>query len=412
MTNGSTLRPLASGLGIAATLFLLGSGLPAFASTGEALPLPHGCETARGDAAPSVASTSSGPVFPPVQLEVHTPFEPSAFAAGGYNYLLYELHLQNFSWDPLNLHGLEVFDAHQAGRGLIASFVGPRFFETLVGIGTEAPSANRPLDAGRRAVFFVCLAFEPDDSVPEKLGHRVLLGDAVAEGPVVGARNGEPKVLGPPVSGGHWMAISGLGFSTHHRSGLFVAGGLAQISRRYAVDWKRVEDGAFFSGDALDVSAYYTYGEEVLAVADATVVLATDGFPDNIPRTSAGFETAVPITMETVAGNAIVLDLGDGQFASYAHLKPGSLRVKVGDAVQRGQPVALVGNSGDAREPHLHFQVTSRPEIFASEGVPYVIDRFHHKAADGSWQVRSDEFPLGGGVIDFSAAQAVPPDSP
>lgn len=397
---------------VSVTLLFLAIGFPALAMGAEALPLPHGCESARGDSVLGVASTTAEPNFPPVQLEIRTPFEPSAFAAGGYSYLLYELHLQNHSPEPMSLRGITVVDATGEERELIAAYIGPRMFETLAGIGTDAPTADRPLDAGRSVVFFVCLAFESDDSVPEKLGHRVLLGDSVAEGPVVGTRNGDPKVLGPPVSGGNWMAVSGLGFSTHHRSGLLVAGGLAQISRRYAVDWKKVDDGAFFSGDALDVDSYYTYGESVLAVADAVVVLARDGFPDNIPRTPAGFSTAVPITMETVAGNSIVLDLGDGQFANYAHLKAGSLRVEVGDTVRRGQPMALIGNSGDAREPHLHFQVANSPGILDSEGVPYVIDRFEHKLGEDGWQLRTSEFPLGSGVINFTIGEATHADRP
>ena len=104
------------------------------------------------------------------------------------------------------------------------------------------------------------------------------------------------------------MAVSGLSAGAHHRSGIIVAGGLGHIARRYAVDWKRRKDGAFFSGDPRDVRSYHAYGAEVLAVADATVVLAKDGLPDNIPRTAAGFQTAVPVTMETVAGNSAVLD--------------------------------------------------------------------------------------------------------
>lgn len=404
MVNGSTR--------IAATLFCFLASASAFPANVEPLPLPNGCQIAGRDTNPSSGRTDHGPAFPPVQLEIRTPFEPTVFPAGGYNYLIYELHLQNFTEGPMNLRGIEVFGASGAGNEPIASLVGPRLFETLVPIGVDALDADHPLDAGRRAVFFVCLAFDEDSRVPEKLNHRVLLSDSVAEGPIIGTRNGEPKVLGPPVSGADWMAVSGLNFSAHHRSGLFVAGGLAQISRRYAIDWKRIKGGVFFSGDARDVRSYHAYAEEVLAVADATVVLAKDGFPDNIPRTSAGFETAVPVTMETVAGNSIVLDLGDGQFAYYAHLKPGSLRVGAGDRVRRGEPLALIGNSGDAREPHLHFQVTNSPEILASEGVPYMIARYRMKVADEIWQDRIHEFPLSNAVIDFSADEAAVPESP
>lgn len=373
----------------------------ASAAGGAHLPLPAGCEVA---SAASNTMTPHPPAFPPVQLETRTLFEPTVFSAGGYNYLLYEVHLQNFTDGPLALRGVEIFDADT--RRPIASFGDQRLFEKLVPIGADALDSDHPLESGRRAVAFICLAFDSRTAPPVRLGHRVLLAeDSVAEGPAIGTRNRQPKVLAPPVSGADWMAVSGLSIGAHHRSGLFVAGGLAQISRRYAVDWKRKKQDAFFSGDPLDVRSYHAYGQDVLAVADSTVVVAMDGFPDNIPRTAAGFTTALPVTMETVAGNSVVLDLGDGQFASYAHLKSGSLRVKVGDRVQRGQRLALIGNSGDAREPHLHFQVTTGPEILASEGLPYVIDQFRMTADDGSFQVRKLEFPLGNEAIYFGSSE-------
>ncbi|MCY7270875.1 MAG: M23 family metallopeptidase [Sphingomonas bacterium] len=389
--------------------WFLAASAPAFAAS-TALPLPEGCEVAGSGTDSSAASAPDAPSFPPVQLQIRTPFEPTVFPAGGYNYLLYELHLQNFTDGPLALRGLEVFDADR--RKPIASLVGQRLFEKLVPIGADVLDSDDPLVAGRLAVAFICLAFDSRSAPPAKLSHRVLLAGSVADGPTIGTRNGKPKVLAPPVSGTDWMAVSSLSKGSHHRSGLFVAGGLAQISRRYAVDWKREQKGAFFSGDARNVRSYHSYGQDVLAVADAMVVVAKNGFPDNIPRTAAGFATAVPVTMETVAGNSVVLDLGDGQFAYYAHLKPGSVRVKVGDRVLRGQSLALVGNSGDAREPHLHFQVTTSPEILASEGLPYVIDRFRVKAADGSSQDRVREFPLSNAVIDFGAGEALADQRP
>src|SRR5207253_5277058 len=58
----------------------------------------------------------------------------------------------------------------------------------------------------------------------------------------------------------------------------------------------------------------------------------------------------------------------------YAHVQPGSLRVKVGDRVKRGQVVALLGNSGNSTEPHVHFQIADGPTFLSSEGLPYVMD--------------------------------------
>lgn len=61
----------------------------------------------------------------------------------------------------------------------------------------------------------------------------------------------------------------------------------------------------------------------------------------------------MPITLETVGGNHVILDLGAGRYACYAHLQPGSIRVKPGDRVRTGQVLGLVGNSGNSTEPRF-----------------------------------------------------------
>lgn len=95
---------------------------------------------------------------------------------------------------------------------------------------------------------------------------------------------------------------------------------------------------------------------------------ARDSIPENVPGITS---RAVPITLETVGGNHIILDIGEGRFAFYAHLKPGSIRVHGGDRVRRGQAIGLVGNSGNSTEPRLHFHVSDANSPLASEGIPY-----------------------------------------
>ncbi len=82
------------------------------------------------------------------------------------------------------------------------------------------------------------------------------------------------------------------------------------------------------------------------------------------------------ISLDAADGNSIILDLGQHRYALYAHLQPGSLRVRKGDHVKTGQVLALVGNSGNSVAPHLHFQVTDAPSSLASNGLPYEIDIF------------------------------------
>lgn len=356
------------------------------------------------------ARTSAKPPFPPIQLDIHTPFEPTLVPSGGFNYVIYELHLQNYASEPLELRELEIFDASGIPNAIIAAFKGSQLYERLLPIGADKIDDDHPLEGGKRAVALICVAFDNTYTAPEKLSHRVLVGDSVAEGPTIGIRHTELKVLTPPVKGMNWVADNGPSLHSHHRTGLFVAGGRAHLSRRFAIDWKQIEQGAMYSGDARDVRSYFSYGEKVYAVADASVVSAKDGLPDNVPRTAAGFSTAVPLTMENVAGNAIVLDLGDGQFAYYAHLKHGSVLVKAGDRVRRGDLLAQIGNSGDARWPHLHFQVATSPDILASEGVPFLIDSYRARDKEGTWQIRTREFPIGDIAVEFGVDAETPPE--
>ncbi|MBZ2205828.1 M23 family metallopeptidase [Massilia sp. R798] len=386
-----------------ATVFTTALALAAGASA-SAGALPEGCEPARAGAAAAHARASAP--FPPIQLQVRTPLEPTVLPSAGKSYLVYELHLHNFSAGAMSLRGIQVLDADQSGTGPVAEILEAQLDKRMrkVTIGDSAGDP-RKLASGQGTVAFLCLAFDRGAPVPARLRHRILLDGGIADGPVIGTRATALRVLGRPVVGTNWSPDNNPSLHSHHRMGLWVAGGAAQISRRYAFDWKKYgKDGNPWSGDQRDVRAYHAYGEKTVAVADGTVIAAQDGYPDNIPRTAAGFEPAVPVTMESIAGNRVVLDIGGGQFAYYAHLQPGSVRVKAGDRVRRGQWLAAVGNSGDARQPHLHFQLTNSADIMASEGLPHLFDRYRVQSAGGAaWELRSREYPMGSAVVDFGA---------
>ena len=66
-------------------------------------------------------------------------------------------------------------------------------------------------------------------------------------------------------------------------------------------------------------------------------------------------------TWHDMAGNHVIIDIGDGHYVLYGHMKLGSLRVRVGDQVRRGQLIGQVGDSGNSDEPHLHIQVQNKP---------------------------------------------------
>lgn len=66
-------------------------------------------------------------------------------------------------------------------------------------------------------------------------------------------------------------------------------------------------------------------------------------------------------------GNLVEVDHGDGLVTRYAHCK--TVKVKMGDVVQKGQVLALMGSTGRSTGPHVHFEVirngkTENPETY------------------------------------------------
>jgi len=93
-------------------------------------------------------------------------------------------------------------------------------------------------------------------------------------------------------------------------------------------------------------------GVDVLAAAAGRVVAARDDVPDISIRAPGA-----PSVAGRECGNRVAVGLGGGWITDYCHLAKGSLKVKVGDTVAVGQPLARVGLSGDTEFPHVHFSV-------------------------------------------------------
>jgi hypothetical protein len=107
----------------------------------------------------------------------------------------------------------------------------------------------------------------------------------------------------------------------------------------------------------LDMAAQRA-GVDVLAAAPGRVARLRDGVADISIRAPG----APPVAGQE-CGNGVVVDHGDGWETQYCHVAKGSVRVKVGDTVAAGQPVAKVGLSGDTEFPHLHFTVRHAGQI-------------------------------------------------
>jgi len=255
------------------------------------------------------------------------------------------------------------------------------------GAGEKLPDKRR-IAGGMRAVVFLWVTVDSAAAVPRTLRHRLAFaiekvnGERTVEGASVEVRSDAPLVIGSPLRGEGWMAANGPSnrAENEHRRAINTVDGRARIAQRFAIDWiKFGPNGQLWSGGVKKNANWFGYGAEIIAVADAVVASVNDTVPENNPDTDS---RTVPITLETIAGDYVMLDLGNGRYAMYAHMQPSSIRVKAGDKVRRGQVLGLVGNSGNSDGPHLHFQICDANSPLGSEGLPFVFESFD-KLGDG-----------------------------
>lgn len=193
------------------------------------------------------------------------------------------------------------------------------------------------------------------------------------------ARTRPAVEVGPPVSG-RWRALN----SPADR---VPSHGVHAYGQSYAIDVVAEPEGEgsrppfrWLWPVVRRASDFPAFGAPLLAVADGTVVHASDGQRDHLSRNS-GPALAYLMLVEAsvrdmagarrIVGNHLVLDLGGGTYALYAHLRRGSLRVRAGDTVRAGEQLARCGNSGNSTEPHVHFQLMDHPDPDVARGVPF-----------------------------------------
>jgi hypothetical protein len=228
---------------------------------------------------------------------------------------------------------------------------------------------------------FIWFQVSPD-AVPDRLVHRITLNRSVNSLPLLTVTGGEvvvrkdlkPVVLASPVRGEGWFVIETTETTTHHFLAPVTMNGRTTVPQRFAQDWGYFDPvtGRAVSGNATLAKDFLGYGKELYAVADGTIADARDGLPD----LEYSYNTP-PVNLSTAAGNYVILDIGNEMYACYAHMIPGSIRVKKGDTVKEGQVIGLMGNSGNSDVPHLHFQiVTGAPSFFSGEGYPQVFRSF------------------------------------
>ena len=136
------------------------------------------------------------------------------------------------------------------------------------------------------------------------------------------------------------------------------------------------EHYALCRSDCATNADYHAWGAEIIAPAAGTVVYARGDIADNAEPGTVDLETFTQADdpAGAVGGNNVVIDHGNGEYSFLAHMQEGSVRVEVGDRVEAGQVLGLLGNSGNSDAPHLHYHLMAGPRPFQSDGLPTVFE--------------------------------------
>ena len=163
---------------------------------------------------------------------------------------------------------------------------------------------------------------------------------------------------------GSWLTVNGgVDRESSHSWGI--------PTQRYAYDFFRVDSQEkSYTGERTDLKSYYCYGQAVLAPADGEVVELCQDYDD----TPIAEEGQADCTCPDVRGNYVLIRHGRREYSLLAHLRKGSVTVRPGDRVRRGDPIACCGNSGNTSEPHVHFHIQAGRSFLFSAGLPITFE--------------------------------------
>ncbi len=325
----------------------------------------------------------SNPVVTPVEesitMSVVTQVIPFKSTDGVYN-IGYHIKFSNYQLKDLQLVKAEVIN--NTDKTVIRTYADSTLKANFLPAGNPLPTQQEMMDGAfslPNPFLLVWLRVAPAN-LPSRILHRMTFADTTGSNKkytienITDVSNIQPIVIAPPVKGQFWHTVATTSELQAHFGGIATLKGYTTCDGLFAVDFVLLNSTLtkYYDNDGSKNEDWYCYGKDLYAVADGKVVTARDIYQD----TPALQHASADIPVEHFCGNELVIDIGNGNYADYAHIKPGSMRVKVGDNVKKGDVVAQIGNSGNSNCPHLHFEICRSNPPYQQNGVPYVIDKF------------------------------------
>ncbi len=337
-------------------------------------------------------------------LQLSVLHQPVPVASSDKQLLVYELQFVNQSDQPVRIGRIEVFGDH---NNKIAAYAGNKLIRNSLAYKDNKKidlEQSIELNKGMGVFVFVWISIDKSSSPPKKLHHKIWVVKPTADknsAPTslinydVNVSSDKPVVISSPLKGNGWVAAAGPTKDSYHRKALLNLGGKLYLAQRFAIDWIQIcPDGTAAQGNLRDNNNWPGFGHEVMAVADGEVVTVHDGVPENTPLEPLKASSPNAIKEADIPGNHVIEKItqnGKNYYVLYAHMQPGTLRVKVGDRIKEGQLIGLLGNTGNSTVPHLHLHVSDANDPLKSEGVPFI---FKTATLEGKAELIDEDFEI------------------
>jgi len=318
-------------------------------------------------ASPAAAKGKAPAVLSPVAFYIADAPQP-VLATDGKMHLAYELRFDNQSDLEVSAASVQALSRGKA--------IGSRFSGTLLEsvLRIDGGFNGLTIPPGGSGTIFMDVAYSPKAKQPRSLLHRIVLVGQAPGQPAAQqtfAFTGVPTAVAqrPAIERGPgWVVSNGCCSPPNaHRGATLAINGTAHAPERFAIDFVQLNgEDRLFSGPLGLNSSYAYFGAPIHSATPGTVVRVHDGLPEQTPG-------ALPAaaTVQNAGGNYVVVAIGRGRYAFYAHMQPGSIRVKKGDRVRSGEVLGRLGNTGNTDAAHLHFHIMDSPSPLEANGLPF-----------------------------------------
>lgn len=274
-------------------------------------------------------------------------------------WLEYELLISNQGAAPVVIHGVE---ATNGSGKRVASLSGDDIAERL---SSEEEGQVKP---GETAVLVMSVSAKDAEDL-KSVTHQIRVSAGEGSAKAFNVMGGTVHVsqeartdFAPPVRGGSWVVLGPFNPRLPGRRESVDVDGFRVFPHRFEMSLSKLADAVGTSaGSGAENADYAAFGEPVFAMADGRVLQVVNGVSDHGP----GRPDAT-----NPDGNFVLTEVGD-EYLVYAGLQKGTIALKPGDRIKRGDLIGRIGNSGSSAEPELRVRLLTAPDPLRSTGLEF-----------------------------------------